>query len=361
MRQAASLSLFDSDTETDTLTVTTFSVSQSLTDSAIEIDNVIWQAASLTLADALTATDTLNTIGASAYVASLTDATAASDALTSALFAISGSLTDSATGIDSLTAAAITYALALTDITLSIDGFYNSAASLSDSDTTSDQFYIPEWQYVATLADAANDNDIFACLAIDRTRRLPTAAHIGDTALLIRLLQAAINNLTLPPGIPPAQVMTRMPANGWTAMPFVVVNLELIQQSDTEIGEDFANPGNDNVWTLFANARRIWRVTVQSQSAEERDYYRDTLLAIFRILYVSPYSYIGLNVEHSFQAVSYTSVEEWQDVIPGFYCADLLLELDGLFPATVVTNYPIIQNIVSRPTFLNDETIQEVA
>ena len=82
---------------------------------------------------------------------------------------------------------------------------------------------------------------------------------------------------------------------------------------------------------------------------------------MFRVLHASVYSYIGLNVEHSFQAVSYTGTEEWQGQIPGFYNADLMLELDGLFPAMVLTNYPVIESIRSNPTFLNDTLIDEMA
>ncbi len=178
------------------------------------------------------------------------------------------------------------------------------------------------------------------------------------TQLFIRLLQGALNCLIYPPGIQQTQVLNQMPMNGWTAMPFIIVNLDLIEQTETEIGEDVENPNNQNVWSLWVNARRIWRITVISSNAEERDFYRDSLLAIFRVLKATAFQPLGLDVSHSFQAVSYTDAREWQGHIPGFYGADLMLEINGTFPTAVLTDYPLIAEVGSNPTFdPNDFTI----
>jgi hypothetical protein len=143
-------------------------------------------------------------------------------------------------------------------------------------------------------------------------------------------------------------------------MPFITVNVDLIQQTEVEIGEDFVSPTPDNNWTLFANARRIWRVTIMSQDAEERDFYRDSLLAVFRVLKATAFGPLGLDVSHTFQAVSYSSAQEWEGVAPGFYAADLMLEINGIFPAAVLTAYPVILQIVSNPTWLLDTFSEEV-
>lgn len=184
---------------------------------------------------------------------------------------------------------------------------------------------------------------------------MPSSSFLNQpdqlTDILIRALQGAINTMVLPPGIKHTQVTTKMPMNGWTAMPFIVVNLDLIQQTETEIGEDVINPTNDNNWTLFANAKRVWRVTIMSQDVDERDFYRDTLLSVFRVLLATAFAPLGLNVQHSFSASSYPSAQEWDGQIPGFYAADLMFELDGIFPAAVVTNYPVILAVESDPTF----------
>jgi len=166
------------------------------------------------------------------------------------------------------------------------------------------------------------------------------------TNLLIRLLQGAIDSTTLPPGVNPTQVTTKMPQNGWQALPFIVVNLDLIQQSETQIGEDVPtiNPPNLD-WTIWSNAKRIWRVSVFSRDAQERDYYRDMLLSVFRVLKATVFAPIGLNVSHSFQAVSGTDAKEWEGHTPGFYYADLMLEIDGVFNTVVLTNYGLIEHI----------------
>lgn len=174
------------------------------------------------------------------------------------------------------------------------------------------------------------------------------------TQILIRALQGAINSMTLPAGIQRPQITIKMPMNGWQAMPFIVVNVDLIQQTEVEIGEDVVNPTPDNNWTLFANARRVWRVTIMSQDAEERDFYRDSLLAVFRVLKATAFGPAGLNVSHTFQAVSYSSAQEWEGVSPSFYGADLMLEINGIFPAAVLTDYPVILRIESNPTYLPD-------
>jgi hypothetical protein len=177
------------------------------------------------------------------------------------------------------------------------------------------------------------------------------------TPLLIRLLQVALNNLPRPDGIGVVQITTRMPVNGWQAMPCIVVNLYLIKQSEVEIGEDVENPLPDNTWTLWVNATRTWRVTILSSAVDERDYYRDALLSVFRVLKATVFSQIGQNVRHSFQAESYASVDEMNGIIPGFYGADLLLTLDGVFPAALMTNYPPIAAVASNPTITPNRSI----
>ena len=171
------------------------------------------------------------------------------------------------------------------------------------------------------------------------------------TQILLRLLQGALNSMTLPPGIKRPLLTIKMPTNGMQAMPFIVVNLDLIQQTEVAIGEDVPQPTNDNIWTLFANAKRLWRVTIVSPDAEERDFFRDTLLSVFRVLKATAFGPLGQNVTHTFQAASYSSVQEYQGISPGFYCADLMLEIDGLFPTAVLTNYLPIRDIEADPTY----------
>jgi hypothetical protein len=167
------------------------------------------------------------------------------------------------------------------------------------------------------------------------------------TTLIIRLLQAATNNAPRPSGVTvsPVQVTTKMPAAGFAAMPFIVVNLELFQDRDTAIGQDVMNPDAQNLWTLPGWSRRVWRISVISPSADERDFYRDTVLIAFRALKAVLFSRIAQNIRHDFQATSGTTGDEWTGQAPGFYWADAMLTLEGDFSVTMLTGFGLIEHI----------------
>lgn len=164
------------------------------------------------------------------------------------------------------------------------------------------------------------------------------------TQLVIRLLQAGVNNLTLPTGIGSVQVTTQMPLGGWQALPFIVVNLDLLQQQDTNIGEDFENPNVNNKWTIATFAKYIWRVSILSRSATERDYYRNSIIMLLRVLKATVFSQIGSNMRHDIQAASGVDVNEWEGKSPGFYYADVMFTVEGSLDAIVTTNYGLIEN-----------------
>ena len=167
------------------------------------------------------------------------------------------------------------------------------------------------------------------------------------TQLLIRLLQAGLDNAPRPAGVTvqAAQVVTKMPSGGWPPTPFVVVNLDLLQQSETAVGQDVLAPDANNLWTLPGWAKRVWRVSVLSPDADERDFYRDTLLIVFRALKATLFSTVGQNIRHSFQAASGTSADEWVGLGPGFYWADVIMEVEGVFDVTIATGFGLIAAI----------------
>jgi hypothetical protein len=167
------------------------------------------------------------------------------------------------------------------------------------------------------------------------------------TVIFIRLLQAACDNA---PGaananVQPVQVTTKAPSGGWGATPFVVVNPALIQQQETAVGQDIVAPNNNNMWTIPGWARRVWQISVLSQNADERDFYRDTLLFAFRALKATFFNYIGANISHSYQASSGTTGDEWTGQAPVFYWAELMLTLEGEFAVTITTNFGLIEKI----------------
>lgn len=182
------------------------------------------------------------------------------------------------------------------------------------------------------------------------------------TQIFIRLIQGAVNAMPVPDGYVRPQVTTQYPRNGWQAMPFIVVNLELIQQQEVAIGGDIPTPDTDNNWVFWMNAKRLWRVTIQCAGAEERDFYRDQLLAVFRVIQSTAFSPLGYNVRQSVQSVSYVDTDFMAGGTPGFYAADAMCEIDGILPITVLTDYGRIATVAATGTVtVPDYTTIELA
>ena len=165
------------------------------------------------------------------------------------------------------------------------------------------------------------------------------------TQILIRLIQAGVNGQQPPAGYgagpynTPPQVTTRMPQGGLAAMPFIVLNLDLIQQTQTGLGQDVPNISAGNEWTIWVNAKRMWRISVMCGNASARDFYRDLLLNVFQVIKPTVFAYIGLDVTSEIQAASGTDADEWDGKVPGFYFADIMLTLNGVLNTTIFTGY----------------------
>ena len=177
-----------------------------------------------------------------------------------------------------------------------------------------------------------------------------TSTPDGFTELLIRLLQGALNNITLPTGIGAVQVTSQMPQGGLQVLSLIVVNLELIQQLFTSIGRNVTNPDSNNTWTIPNLVERTWRISVMSKNAMERDFYRDTLLVILQILVSTVFNKIGQDVTNRFQAASGTDAKEYEGKAPGMYYADILFEISGSFDATITTSYGNVGTLTTAIT-----------
>lgn len=175
----------------------------------------------------------------------------------------------------------------------------------------------------------------------------------GVTRLLIRLLQAGITNLTLPARLQSPGVLNQgrpivsnaMPITGFPPLPFIVVNQDLVQQENVPIGQNVVQPNADNLWTQSSYAKKIWRVSVLTRTPDERDFYRDSLIAIFQSLLGSVFARIGANMSHRYQAASGQTSDEYQGKSPGFYFADVMLEVLGTFNFTIATSFGRIDAI----------------
>lgn len=166
--------------------------------------------------------------------------------------------------------------------------------------------------------------------------------------VLVRLLQGGINNLTVPASGRKAQVLQAMPIAGFPPMPFVVINNDLTQQSIQSIGEDVELPSSSNIWLMNEIVKRVWRISVMSTSSQERDYYRDAVIAFFKMGLAYAFAPIGQNIEHDWQATSYQIAKETDAMVPGFYGADVLLTMTGTFNLKIITSYGRISTITAN-------------
>lgn len=179
--------------------------------------------------------------------------------------------------------------------------------------------------------------------------------QVQYTQLLIALLQGAVNSArdgnTLPNGIKWAKVMNAMPIASAAPLPSVFVNPELIQQETIPIGADverigdLVQPATENVWTQTEHDRHMFRITVMSTSPDERDYYRDFIMAAIRIAVASTFEQFGANISHRIMAESYQDVDQTNLMIPGFYASDILYDFTATANVKISTSYGVIETI----------------
>jgi hypothetical protein len=181
------------------------------------------------------------------------------------------------------------------------------------------------------------------------------------TWIMFRLLKAGLSNLSLPAGIQPIKdVVQAMPLGDLPPTPIVVANPEMIQQADQQIGADTEVVASDNTFTRSELARRVFRVSVISQNAVERDFYRDAIIAIFKVALTYVLQPLGNDVRHSWQAESYQVSDEQKSFVPGFYGCDLLLEITGIYNIAITTTYGLIQTITTTASGSLDPTLPPV-
>jgi hypothetical protein len=195
--------------------------------------------------------------------------------------------------------------------------------------------------YVYQLTDSTGTSQVGPVLPA------PSLVPMGDplSKMLLKLLQAGIDNIPLARGYAPVQITTKMPTGGLTPGPYIVLNLDLTQQSETGIGQDVINPDAGNIWTIWVNAKRMWRLTILSQDVEERDFYKDAFISIYQVILATVFTPVGLGVTRDIQAATYTVSMEEGGRGPSFYGADLMLMADGVLNTTVVTGYGLIEYI----------------
>jgi len=163
--------------------------------------------------------------------------------------------------------------------------------------------------------------------------------------VLFRLFSAGFTSLALPQGFNKIRVLQAMPltmGSDGTIFPFVVMNLDLEQQEDIQIGQAI-NTMTSEVNTIPLIVYRRYSIHILSQAARERDFYKDAGISIiYNILPVL--NSIGNAVSIDFQAAQSQASEGIK--MPGFYEAVIMLDITGQFNVASLNNdLPIIENI----------------
>lgn len=172
------------------------------------------------------------------------------------------------------------------------------------------------------------------------------------TGTLIKLLQGGVQTLAAQnPQYPMPRIVHAMPlaGQGTPRLPIITVNMDLgPQQEEIPIGQQ-NNYSDTNEYQIPAIVMRRWSITVLSSTVEEREFWRDSIIAMFTTILAHVFESAGQNTSHRFQAASSQVVGG--DMMPGFYFSEISLEISGIWNVNIVTSYPIITAIT--PILLN--------
>ena len=158
------------------------------------------------------------------------------------------------------------------------------------------------------------------------------------TDLITRVMKAGVSSLYIPAGFQnKPSVIHAMPLNGQPSLPLITINEDLLQQENIGIG-DSVNTSLTNNYVDSAMVKRRFSVTVLAMSVEERKFYRDAVISIFRTMAGPALERLGSDIKHSFQAADSQVTD--RDQSPGFYYSTIMLDVSGMFNVGVTTSFP---------------------
>lgn len=178
------------------------------------------------------------------------------------------------------------------------------------------------------------------------------------TQILIRLIQAGVNAISVPSGISKIQVTQAMPLGGLPPLPMIVVNLDTMEQSMTPIGQSLGSLNYDRVsgtpvqQTITGLVNRMYRISVLSSNPLERDFYRDNAIGIFESLWGSVLQPLGIDVSHRWQVNSGQIADDKKAQEPGFYWSEIMMTFEGTLNVLITPTFGVIA--VIDTTALND-------
>lgn len=154
--------------------------------------------------------------------------------------------------------------------------------------------------------------------------------------LLFRMFSSGVNSLNLPTGISQIRVLQAMPLTlSSELMPFAVMNLDLEQQEQIQIGEGFASQtlvGPDGTGTIPSIVLRRYSLNVLTLNAKERDFYKDACIGVVYSMLPVLQS-IGNDVHFEYQAAQ--SQVANSATMPGFYLVTVMIDIQGIYNVQV--------------------------
>lgn len=198
--------------------------------------------------------------------------------------------------------------------------------------------YLPSGVYSYTLSDSFGS---YSTGDIIPTVYLSVFPEQLDS-IFIKLMKSAMDSLIIPQGYAKAQVYHAMPIAGYPPLPAIVIQQELLKQTEIPIGQQVQK--EENSMTMQAIATRRYSVAALCRNSEERDFYRTAIIGCFEALCKDILSYLGLNIRHSFAVDSDMESTNDPNASPGFYYADCILMFDGNFNVGIEQIFPVIES-----------------
>ncbi len=199
--------------------------------------------------------------------------------------------------------------------------------------------------YIYTITDA---NGTYSAPAISPITSI-TVQEDEFSRIFLNLFGASLRTLVQPKGYKKPTILYDMPVTGLPPLPAIHLIQDYVQSQEIPIGQNAYNPDINNQLTLPTIVDRHFLVTILTTSAEEREYYRNAVISIFLSLMNNPIQQIGNNVRHSFDSSSTQIMRDGQR--PGFFHADVGLSFSGIFNATIITNFSLIESYNLNTSF----------
>ena len=197
--------------------------------------------------------------------------------------------------------------------------------------------YLPDDTYTYTVSD--NTGSAVSSSLTPTASILITPDQI--TSVIIKTIKAGINALVInQSGWIKPRVFHAMPLSGTPSLPFIVVTFDLLQQKYVPIGQQNM-PEYNNQINIDVIMERRYTVTTFTTTVDEREFYRDALVAIFESSLFQPLQQLGQNIEHSFQSIS----TQETDPSPGFFVSDSMWMMTGGYNVKLQTNYGLIESL----------------